>query len=189
MMLTYRTLEERAYAVKTVSGLLRSGADVNALVEQLKSDYPDLAEYLNPDAADSGSGEIKQYFNWYRRCKLINRPTTDIPCSIDFDAIDSRNKVIQQNSTNDSLQFWIDGLGAEWIPVLLKRLNSLDIAVTVKTLIAKALLPTETEFNNKWTVADIKWDRLDKLSHNGMPDDRDYFLCIAPSAGNYERDC
>jgi len=49
----------------------------------------------------------------------------------------------------------------------------------VKTLIAKALLPTETEFNNKWTVADIKWDRLDKLSHNGMPDDRDYFLCIA----------
>jgi hypothetical protein len=179
MMLTYRTLAERAYAVKTISGLLRSGADVNALVEQLKFDYPDLAEYLNPDATNSISGEVKQYFNWYRRSKLINRPNTDIPCSIDFDGIDSRNKVIQQNSSNDSLQFWIDGLGAEWIPVLLRRLNSLGIEVTVKALITKALLPTETEFNHKWTATDVKWDRLDKLSHNGMPDDKDYFLCIA----------
>ena len=177
MMLTYRTLAERAYAVKTVSGLLRSGADVNAVVEQLKSDYPDLAEYLNPVSTDSS--DITQYFNWYRRSKLINRPNTDVPCFIDFDAIDSRNKVMQQNSTTDSLPFWVDGLGAEWIPVLLNRLNSLGIAVSVKTVVTKALLPTETEYNHKWTAEDKKWDRLDKLSHNGMPDDKDYFLCIA----------
>ncbi|OQB25824.1 MAG: hypothetical protein BWY11_00202 [Firmicutes bacterium ADurb.Bin182] len=177
MMLTYRTLAERAYAVRVVSGLLRSGAEINALVELLKSDYPDLAEYLNPDSTDTGA--ITQYFNWYRRSKLLNKPNTDIPCIIDFDSIDSRNKAIQQNSTDDTLQFWVDGLGAEWIPILLRRLNSLGIAVTVKPLIAKALLPTETEYNHKWTAADIKWDRLDKLSHNGMPDDKDYFLCIA----------
>ncbi len=46
-------------------------------------------------------------------------------------------------------------------------------------LTGKALLPTETEYNRKWTTGDEKWDRLDKLSHNGMPDDKDYFICIA----------
>ena len=110
---------------------------------------------------------------------MINRPNTDVPCFIDFDAIDSRNKVMQQNGTDDSLSFWVDGLGAEWIPILLNRLKELDITVSLKPLVAKALLPTETEYNHKWTADDKKWDRLDKLSHNGMPDDKDYFLCIA----------
>ena len=177
MMLTYRTLSERAFAVKTVSGLLRSGADINAIVDQIKTDYPDLAEYLKPEP-DHGN-EVARYFNWYRRSKLINRPNTDVPCSIDFDSIDSRNKVMQLNGTADSLPFWVDGLGAEWIPVLLSRLSMLGFAVDVKTTVTKALLPTETEYNHKWTAESKKWDRLDKLSHNGMPDDNDYFLCIA----------
>ena len=177
MMLTYRTLSERAYAVKTVSGLLRSGAEVNPVVELIKTDYPDLAEYLKTEVEDGN--DVARYFNWYRRSKLINRPNTDVPCSIDFDAIDSRNKVIQLNGTADSLPFWVDGLGVEWMPVLLSRLRTLGIAVDIKLIIAKAILPTETEYNHKWTAEDKKWDRLDKLSHNGMPDDKDYFLCIA----------
>ena len=177
MMLTYKSLAERAYAAKTVSRLLRGGADINSIVEMVRADYPDLAEYLKPEVCDDN--EVAQYFNWYRRSKLINRPNTDVPCSIDFDAIDSRNRVMQLNSTEDSLPFWVDGLGAEWIPVLQSRFNKLSIAVDVKPIIAKALLPTETEYNHKWTVDDKKWDKLDKLSHNGMPDDKDYFLCIA----------
>lgn len=177
MMLTYRTLSERAYAVKTVSGLLRSGADVDPVVDLIKTDYPDLAEYLKTEVEDGN--DVARYFNWYRRSKLINRPNTDTPCSIDFEAIDSRNKVIQLNGTADSLPFWVDGLGVEWMPVLLSRLNTLGIAVDIKPIIAKALLPTETEYNHKWTAEDKKWDRLDKLSHSGIPDDKDYFLCIA----------
>jgi hypothetical protein len=176
-LLTYRTLEERAYAVKTVSWLLRIGVDVNAIAEQFKNDYLDLAEYLKPDT--SATSEIAQYFNWYRRSKLINRPNTNAPCSIDFDAVDSRNKIMQKNSTAENLNFWVDGLGAEWIPILLYRLSLIDIDVSIKSIVAKALLPTETEYNHKWTTEDKKWDKLDKLSHNGMPDDKDYFLCIA----------
>ena len=177
MMLTYRTLAERAYAVKTVSWLLRNGADVYSIVEQLKNYYPDLAEYLKPD--NNSTSEIALYFNWYRWSKLINRPNTDVPCYIDFDTFDSRNKVMQQNSTSDCLPFWVDGLGVEWTPVILSGLNLLGIEVLTKSVVAKAVLPTETEFNHKWTAQDKKWDRLDKLSHNGMPDDKDYFLCIA----------
>jgi hypothetical protein len=177
MMLTYRTLAERAYAVKTVSSLLRSDADVNAISGLVKTDYPDLAEYLSPTI--TGSNEVTQYFNWYRRSKLVNRPNTDVPCVIDFDSIDSRNKIIQENTTADSLPFWVDGLGAEWIPVLLSRLNTLEIGVSLKSVVTKALLPTETEYNHKWTSEDKKWDKLDNISHSGMPDDKDYFLCIA----------
>ncbi len=177
MMLTYRTIAERSYAIKTVSGLLRSGADVDAVTELVRNDYPDLAEYLNPSV--DTQNEITQYFNWYRRNKLINRPNTDVPCVIDFDSLDSRNKIMQQNVTYDSIPFWVDGLGAEWIPVLTNKLRTLSIGVFIKTEVTKALLPTETEYNHKWTHGDKKWDRLDKLSHNGLPDDKDYFLCIA----------
>lgn len=175
-MLTFKSLEERAYAVKTVSGLLRSGANVNAVAELVRADYSDLAEYLNPTIAVSN--EITQYFNWYRCSKLVNRPNTDVPCIIDFDSIDSRNKIIQEN-TNNSLQFWVDGLGAEWIPVLLSKLKTLSVDVSLKAFVTKAILPTETEYNHKWTSGDKKWNKLDIISHNGMPDDKDYFLCIA----------
>jgi len=177
MMLTYRTIAERAYGIKTVSGLLRSGADVPAIAELVKNDYSDLADYLNP--SERSHNEVTQYFNWYRRSKLMNKPNTDAPCGIDFNSIDSRNKIMQQNTTSDSLSFWVDGLGAEWIPVLIKKLNALSIGVSIKTEVTKAILPTETEYNHKWTSDDQKWDRLDKLSHTGMPDDKDYFFCIA----------
>lgn len=173
--LTYRTLEERAYAIKTVNGLLKTGADVHAIAEQLRSDYPDLAEYLLP--SDESDNEVARYFNWYRQSKILNRPPEDWPNHIDFDSLDSRNKILQQSG--NALTFWVDGLGAEWLPLLVKKLNQLYLAAKVDSYIGRAILPSETEYNRKWKDNDEKWDRLDKLSHNGMPDDKDYFLCVA----------
>ncbi|GHV42557.1 hypothetical protein FACS189490_11790 [Clostridia bacterium] len=173
-LLTYKTKEERAYAIKTVCGLLRKGVDVTAIVEMLRKDYPNLAGYL----LLGGDDDISRYFNWYRKSKIINRPTTDIPCTIDFDSIGSRHKIIQEFGTG-ATAFWVDGLGAEWLPLLVSKLQRLTLGVTVLPKIARALLPSETEYNHKWTTADDKWDRLDKLAHSGMPDDKDYFSCIA----------
>ncbi len=173
--LTYKTLQERAYAVKTVSGLLRNGADVHAIAEQLGSDYPSLAEYLLP--SDVRDDEVARYFNWYRQSKILNRLPEDWPNHIDFDSLDSRNKILQQSG--DTLTFWVDGLGAEWLPLLVKNLKQLNIAETINSNIGRAILPSETEYNHKWKDNDEKWDRFDKLSHNGMPDDKDYFLCVA----------
>lgn len=172
-LLTYKTIEERAYAIKTVSGLLRTGADISTIAAMIQSGYPDLSEYLT----QSGGDDITLYFNWYRKNKLINRPTTDIPCTIDFDDIDSRHKVLQQSG--ESHLFWVDGLGVEWMPLLVSKLTKLSIPVNIIPSVAKAIPPTETEYNNKWKSNDDKWDRLDKLSHNGMPDNKDYFVCVA----------
>jgi hypothetical protein len=173
--LTYRTLEERAYAVKTVSSLLRTGADAHAIAEQLRSDYPDLAEYLLP--SDESDDEVARYFNWYRQSKILNRLPEDWPNHIDFDSLDSRNKILQQ--TGDAMTLWVDGLGTEWLPLLVKKLKQLNITAAVVSNIGRAILPSETEYNRKWKDDDEKWDRLDKLSHKGMPDDKDYFLCVA----------
>ena len=173
--LTYRTLEERAYAVKTVSSLLRTGADVHAIAEQLCSDYPDLAEYLLP--SDTSDDEVARYFRWYRQSKILNRPPEEWPNHIDFDSLDSRNKILQHSG--DAMIFWVDGLGVEWLSLLVKKLKQINIVEKVDSNIGRAILPSETEYNRKWKDADEKWDRLDQISHNGMLDDKDYFLCVA----------
>ena len=176
LFLACKTFEERSYAVKTVSDILREGISTVDVVEWVKNIYPDLVQYLQPDI--SAQDEITEYFNWYRCNKLINRPNMQTPCVIDYNRIDSRHRLIQQNSTDDSVHFWVDGLGAEWIPFLAEKIKTLNTDLIVEKDVATALSPTETEYNRKWRQNDVKWDRLDKLSHTDMPDDHSYFSCI-----------
>jgi len=173
--LTYKTLEERAYAIKTVSYLLKIGVEVHTIAEQLSLNYPDFAEYLLP--SHQSDDEIARYFNWYRYSKILNRLPEDWPNTIDLDSLDSRNKIIQQ--LGDGITFWVDGLGVEWLPLLINKLKQIKISLEIDTNIGRAILPSETEYNKKWKNNDEKWDRLDILSHNGMPDDKDYFMCVA----------
>jgi hypothetical protein len=173
--LSYKTAEERVYAVKTVSELLRKGGDMSALAALLKQGYPEFAEYLSPTT--NTRSDVTKYFDWYRKNKLINRVPEDIPYGINFESIDSRNKIIQ-NSEN-GYPFWIDGLGVEWLPLLVNELKKLSIESKIDPQIACSILPTVTEYNHQWKHEDEKWDRLDKLSHNGTSDDKNYFSCIA----------
>ena len=181
-MLTYKTFSERAYAIKTVSTLLRKGTDIITVANMIKKDFPLLAEYLAPEN-EIPNDISSQYFNWYRCSKIVNCPNIDVPYSIDYDTIDSRNKIIQQNVTADNCYvFWVDGLGIEWIHVLLKcikeRIYHISTDISIHPYISTAILPTETEYNHFWSSKDEKWDKLDKLAHNGMPDDKDYYRCI-----------
>ncbi len=175
-LITYITREERAYAIKTVSTLLRNGADLTTIIKLLKNRYPELAEYLSVN--EVFDDKTNNYFNWYRRNKIINRPC-NATINIDFDLFESRNKEIQLSKSESCISFWVDGLGAEWIPVLMGKIKFLKTDVLKEFKIAKALLPTETDYNKQWEKEDLKWDRLDKVSHRGMPDDKDYYSCIA----------
>ena len=176
--LTYKTGVEQAYAVKTISELLRKDAEISELANSLKNGYPALAEYLslNVDKID----HVSKYFNWYRQSKLINRVPEDVPYCIDLDSVDSRNKVIQ-NSSDNGYPLWIDGLGGgmKRLPLLLSELRKLTIDILIDWKISRSILPSETDYNHQWKTTDEKWDRLDKLSHSGLPDDKDYFSCIA----------
>lgn len=177
-MLTYRTHEECTYALKTVSTLLRDGAEPTAVAELLKDKYPNLYTYLS---ATSGiDNEVDEYLAWYRKNKIINRFPGQYPRYFAFDRFDSRLKQLNKMRGKDCFTLWIDGLGMEWLPVLLKELKNHNI-IPESSSIATSRLPTKTEYNHQWEEDDPlsdKWDRLDSLSHRGTPDDKSYFSCV-----------
>lgn len=178
-LLTYKTHEEKAYAIRIVSRLLRAGADPNGIADMIKDLYPTLAVYLS---GKSGvDKEVDEYMSWYRTNKLINRFSGNYPRRILYDRFNARLKQLNILHGKDVFTFWIDGFGVEWLPVFLKELEKQAIKPE-SIAIATAKLPTETEFNHQWDANDPlseKWNRLDSYSHKGMPDDRSYFSCIA----------
>lgn len=177
--LTCHTERERAYVLRAVSELLREEVSPEALAEEIKPRYPELAVYLSESI---GCEKVDPYFNWYRKQKVINRFATypyEIPRSI-FDQFDARCKLIQELCESETFVFWIDGFGVEWMPVFLYELKKRGINPDAKE-IATALLPTETKFNYRENHQDSltdKWLEFDQLAHKGLPDDHSYFSCM-----------
>ena len=177
-LLTYQTHEEKTYAVKVISGLLRDGAEPDAVADMIARDYPALAVYMKESIGCDEA--VDEYMTWYRKNKLINRYPGDYPVSMTFDRFDARYKLMHQMKGKDCVSFWIDGFGVEYAPLFLFELKSRGI-VPESVKIATALLPSETEYNHQWDETDpmtLKWDRLDSCSHKGMPDDKSYYSCI-----------
>ena len=182
-LLTYQTHEEKAYAIRVISGLLRTGADPDAVANMIAMDYPELAVYMREKTGRDDS--VDEYMSWYRTNKLINRYPGDYSASVSFDRFDSRLKLLQKYQGKDCVSFWIDGFGVEYTPLFLHELKMRGIVPT-SVDIATALLPTETDFNHQWDEHDpmtVKWNRLDSYSHKGMPDDKSYFSCIVHQLG------
>ena len=178
-LLSYKTPAERACALRIASTLLRAGSkveDVSALLEG----YPAAAEYLHPQQRSQGmSPEVADYFRWYRQQKLINRvPEGGSSSRIEYEDIDSRFKVLTHERKEDSVLFVVDGMGVEWLPLLLHKLSKLRMDITLYAQVSKAIVPTVTEFNPVGEHNTVKWDRLDKVSHQGVPDDKDFFMCV-----------
>ncbi len=177
-MLTYKTHEERTYAIKVISELLRKGLAADVIADLIKNDYEALATYLVSTSGIDTS--VDEYFNWYRINKLINRLPSEPEIKISYNKFDSRLKYLNKLNGKDCFTFWIDGFGIEWMPTFINELAKLNIIPESK-YVAAAILPTETEFNHQWNTDDPmseKWGRLDSYSHKGMPDDRSYYSCI-----------
>ena len=178
-LLTYETHEERTYAIKTISKWLRQGVSVDGVLEALNGRYPLLEQYLIGKI--DGYADLNQYLSWYRYFKVINRIPDTTPGTLSLDSFDSRYMLLNQYQGKDCSVLWIDGMGVEWLPLLLGCLDGIKSIAYITPHVAAALLPTETEFNRQWEDFDFpyeKWDRLDTLAHKGMPDDKDYFSCI-----------
>lgn len=177
-LLTYQTHEEKAFAVKIISGLLRNGVEPNAIAKIIQHNYPNMSVYMTEQLGLDPF--VDDYMVWYRKNKLINLYPGDYPIAATFDRFDARFKLLHAMRSKDCFTFWIDGFGTEWAPVFLHELRSRGI-VPESVKIATALLPTETEYNHQWDENDplsLKWDRLDSYSHKGMPDDKSYYSCI-----------
>ena len=183
-LLTARTIEEKAYIIKTICRWLREKDDetvsdkISKAVEKI---YPEISAYLRTKKNQYES--YADYFEWYKRKKLINRNVNQPIKAQDTDFLETRSYLLAKYNNTDCLSYWIDGLGLEWMSLLCYLLdkNQKDL-YTYSTEMAKCVIPSETVFNEQWdlnTYESIKRNRLDSISHKGMPDDNDYFLAIA----------
>lgn len=107
-LLTYQTHEERTYAVKVISGLLRNGAEPDAVADMITNDYPALAAYMKKNTGYDEA--VDEYMAWYRKNKLINRYPGEYPVTMTFDRFDSRFKLMHQMIDKDCVFFGLTAL-------------------------------------------------------------------------------
>ena len=180
-LLTFLTHEERAYSIKVISELLRDGADPDTLRDMIEDNYSTFATYITESI--NVDREVDEYMSWYRKCKLVNRYSGNYHATVNLDRFDARNKQLQKiyEKEQNYVTFWIDGFGIEYVPIFLHELSKQNV-IPESTTITTALLPTNTEYNRQWDITEpntLKWDRLDSYTHNGRPDDKSYYSCIA----------
>lgn len=181
-LLTGTTQDERAYIVKTVCRWLRNGGYIadcyQEIIKEVEPIYPELAWYM--ETPENLYSNYQEYFKWYKKHKLINRYVEEPLKHPDYEDLKTRYAVLANYNGLKPAILWIDGFGIEWLSLACKILdNEKGNAFDYTAKYAAARLPSETEFNHQWKETDVKRDRLDKLAHNGMPDDIDYFSCIS----------
>jgi hypothetical protein len=144
------TEAERIEIIRRVSELdLTTG-----LPEPFAQLYPALTDYLSSEY-DYGSSDLTDYFKEYRKLKITNAITPDFVKKayefVLYTSFPNRESVLSKLRTEDAALLVVDGMGAEYFPLLLataKRRN-----MNLKSfVVASVNLPTMTEFNH------IQWD-------------------------------
>ncbi|NLE25894.1 MAG: BREX-4 system phosphatase PglZ [Clostridiaceae bacterium] len=191
-LLSYKTHAEKTYAIQTINKYLKKGIDFEAVASPLRERYPLFWDYMT--ASDKClSSELSTYLHWYRKHKLMNvlpLEASEMVRTIDLECFEKRYSVLKKYEKFDSFFLWIDAMGVEWLSLLLSCLRNKgnDFSVEARPVCARA--PTETSYNQQWTEIDApfkKLDALDKLAHSGVPDDNDYFSCIAHQLNQIEK--
>lgn len=183
-LLTARTIEEKAYIIKTTCRWLRDKEEeaiTDKVMRTIERIYPEFAAYYK--TRRNLYKEYTDYFDWYKRKKIINRPVEKPMHAQDMDFLETRSYMLAKYNNKDCISYWIDGLGIEWISLVCYILDkNQNDAFSYSSDMAKCVIPSETVYNEQWelnTFKSIKRNRLDIISHIGMPDDKDYFLAVA----------
>lgn len=180
---TSNTREERIYLLKMTGQWLREDAEQVRKSAKLKEVFPKLSAYLSQDL-EALQGDIGDYMSRYKAHKLANTLPGDEELyfsGADASSFDYRYAVLSEYEDDDTLILWVDALGIEWLPLLYWVIAGNCTGVIKKVAVVQATLPTETCFNEQWKSMPVKSDklnRLDKLAHNGVIDERDYYACI-----------
>ncbi len=146
------------------------------ILSDLKNIFPELYYYLdwNFTLDENIPYWVLEYFREYNKSKVLNFKSEKL------DNILSENNHPSKfydwyfkfsktpTSTDDSnYTIWVDGLGAEWLPLLIYSLNyygkPLNKTVKFKTF-NSVNLPSATEFNKP--AHDFKISKLDEYIHN-----------------------
>ncbi len=148
----------------------------NGMVQQIDGIYPVLAAYLKkyifkcPELADL----LTEYFEEYKRQKLFNHLEPEFLEKVDelarsrkFNRLPTRNEIMDSVDTSDTLLYWLDALGVEYLGLIEALAQKRGLSVRVN--IARAELPTITAINkdffDAWQGCKKKNDMLDKTKH------------------------
>ncbi len=148
----------------------------NGLIPELDSIYPALAAYLKkyvfkcPELADL----LTEYFETYKRQKLSNQLEPEFLEKVDelarsrkFNRLPTRNEIMDSLAKSDTLLYWLDALGVEYLGLIEALVQKRGLSVRVH--IARAELPTITSFNrdffDAWQGRKEKHDELDDIKH------------------------
>ena len=180
--LSAETIRERIYILHLVGKWLRADRDAVMQSQKLRDTYPALYAYLAGNYPDEA---LNQYFGKYKTYKLSNTlPADEESYFAGFDAelYDNRYAALCDGVVDgETFVLWIDALGAEWMPLLEWALENSSEGIVSSARVVQALLPSETKFNDLWNsmaVPSEKYDKLDKLAHKGVIDDKDYYACV-----------
>jgi len=171
--LTNITFIEKKYIVSELKNV-----DIQEIIPNLKEVYPELIYYLDwtlvyPD--NNIDDWIIKYFKEYNNSKVMHTKSPKIE-----EVINIKNKNLSTFSKwyyslpkpaieKDFKYVWMDGLGAEWFPLIVHLLNKYGKEkgkVIKKKMLTRVNLPSTTECN-KYEFEKI-WD-LDKYIHNQNP--------------------
>ena len=174
---------EHTYLLKMCGRWMRKDSEQLKNCDKLRNAYPELYAYL----CDEGhilAKDLNSYITRYKSYKLDNTLPDDEDVyfnDVETDKYEYRYSLLSSNIDANTIILWIDGLGIEWMSLLMWTLKTKCDVNIKEALVAMANLPTETCYNEQWTemnVPYIKRDKLDKLAHKGVIDEPDYYVCI-----------
>lgn len=149
--------------------------------------FPALYDYTTPFniQIDASNRWICEYFDAYRAAKIANDNSAVLPilaekngCSTSFQEWNYNFKTVKtllHNREDIDVFYWIDGLGVDWIPFIIKLINdhSLENVYLNEVMVAKAALPTTTSVNKEKLMEIVGPDKelhkvgdLDSFAHN-----------------------
>ncbi len=186
-ILTGETYEERVKILELVSAALRKGTPIDDLRSCLQEKYPDLFAYLKTSSFDSG--DVREYISRYKYNKIadiFSLQLSEQAGQIDCLQFPTRGSYLRKlkNAIPSAYFLWFDGLGIEWIDMLLEKIKTIRPTVSIlETCVATAVLPTITAVNmdkaDPDTISEKKIDDLDTLSHIKDRSETNYFSLIA----------
>ncbi len=145
--------------------------------QDIQNIFPELYTYLTqPDIQTEECNKwINEYFYEYTLSKVANKPTKEL-----LKLLNEKNasqtsfelwrnnfktvKTILHNRQDIDLYYWIDGLGVDWVPFIIKIIEKhrVDCVYLNEIYVATAELPTITSVN-KIKLEELSNDKLEKI--------------------------
>ena len=184
-ILTGGTHKEKTEIITMISDALRSGKKISDFEAELSVKYPELLRYLQEEKYIQG--ELADYIHRYKEDKIKDVYSLDISeqaGKIDFLDYDTRGSFLYSLKKDNPYYMWIDGMGIEWIDLLVKKVLEIDSNIKIAQIkIGTASIPTITSVNmekaDKETISEKKFDDLDSVGHIKDKSDCNYFSIIA----------